>query len=137
MAQEKGFVVSSTQADDFTDAIATNGSESETLEGWRADGRGSIEIIRIKSREQKAWRLEFLDSNSNILRDHSFSEADGKVSTISGVNWYFYFKKISWPNPKLPYTYTLTAKIINLSTGAKTATSGDTGALILILEGRK
>jgi len=133
MGVEKNYMVSSTQAEDFTSAIAAQGSESETLDGWRADGRGTIEVVRIKSADKRAWLVELLDENDDVARMHAFSESDGRAS----AGWYYYFVKVSWPNIRRVTEHTLTTRIVNLSNTAKTATSGDTGALILTLEGRK
>ena len=126
----RNYILNSTPATHYTTAIAgSGGRETETYPALRADGYGSILTVRIKSKENLAWKVELLNDDSEILYSHSFAEAD---ATEDGTT-YAYSKIINWPIPSFTKP-TITIGIRNMSSAAKTATTNGALTLTLVIE---
>lgn len=127
-------LIKSTAASHFTDALAQNAIEYESLNGCPKGG-GEITTIEIISAENLAWRVWLFDTNGNApgtiasnhaVAFHTFAVSDGVQ--IAGAGHYHYTLKAAGIY-YVTETGNLEIGIQNTSAGAKTATSGETGAL--------
>ena len=112
-------IVQSVDGTNYTTAIAAGSVETETFPGLAWDGRGCIKTIMIRSADKRAWGVEFMDADSNILYFHKFTTDD--AVTYSGEN--FYCASVDFPILRSTTTPTVTVGVRNNSAEAKTASA--------------
>jgi len=94
-------VIKTAPASAYTGVLTTGQSEVETIAGMRADGRGSIPFITVRTMQRLSFTLEFLDYNYELLKRKSFDGDDASIATITGSeagDFWYNTQQVDWAN---------------------------------------
>lgn len=131
----RNYVYTSDRTTYFKAQITSRQTVTENLP-MRADGRGKITGLTVYSADNLTWQLEFLTPNLDAVVGVvklEATEADTWKDS-SDVKWNVYVKHgLNIPIVNTHAEKYLPVRLRNLSTKAKAATSGNTGAFELHL----
>lgn len=125
------YVISSTAATHYTDALSENQVEIEAFPALRGNEHGKILSVIVKAKQNLKWQVELYDYGGNIILSHAFSESDATVEEKDGITWYNYnYTPIeSWGVPVVVPDEAVNVGLRNKSSQSKTA--DDDGAAIV------
>ena len=101
MRTEKFNLIVTDSSTQYTGTLSAGQKEEEILKGLIADGRGSITIITIRSKQRLSWTLQILNSLSEILATADFNADDASLGTITGVeagDYWYISNEVKWSN---------------------------------------
>ena len=123
----KTYVIETDPLTEFTEPLGVNAVETEVIKGLRADGRGYIKNVALRTVDNSDWRVELWDGNSNIIAFHNFINSDGMKNIVSGIIYYCYSIPVNWAVPLNDGIWTTTMGIRSMSV------EGTNGSIKLLL----